>query len=104
MSDGTKYNYIANSIIVLLIWLLLWNFGIIFYEVYQGIVSFCKWLKVKCGKTDKWAKEDAGEEDDGDGSDRAVEFPKRQNYFRLGIRGFTKYFNRGKPEPAKEKI
>jgi hypothetical protein len=70
MSDGTKYNYIANSIILLLIWLLLWNFGIIFYEVYQGLVVLWKWVKEKCGKKDINAIEEIEEKDVGGGSDR----------------------------------
>jgi hypothetical protein len=97
MSDGTKYNYIANSIILLLIWLLLWNFGIIFYEVYQGLFVLWKWVKEKCGKKNTNAIEEIEEEEVGDGSDREVEFPRRQQLFRPSIRGFTKLFSRGKP-------
>jgi hypothetical protein len=70
MSDATKYNYIANSIILLLIWLLLWNFGIIGLEVYRGIVSLCKWLKVKCSKKNRHAKKEIDEEDVEDDSER----------------------------------
>ena len=105
MSDGTKYNYIANSIILLLVWLLLWNFSVVGYEVYQGIVSFCKWLKVKCAKKNKYLEENGDEEEEEeeeedveDGSDREIKFPKRINFFRLPIRGVTKFFAKDAPE------
>ena len=71
MSDATKYNYVANSIILLLIWLVIWNFGVVGYEVYKGIVSFCVWLKLKCkGKKAQEEAKAQEEEEEGDLSDR----------------------------------
>ena len=103
MSDAFKYNYIANSIILLLIWLLLWNFGIVGLEVYKGIVSLCKWLKVKCFKKNKYVTQEINESDVADDPDQVVNFPKRTNFFRRAIRGFTKFLGKGTHEPAETK-
>jgi hypothetical protein len=103
MSDAIKFNYISNSIILLLIWLLLWNFGIIGFEVYKGIVSFCKWLKVKCSKKDKYVKEEIDESEVEEDLDQVVNFPKRKNYFRAAFRGFTKFLKKGTPNPPETK-